>query len=106
MSGMVEADIIVVFVDDDNGLINVNDYWADAFAMPKLDTELGGTSDVEVVSGSQEDGITIVEFRRLIETGDSYDRDIRREGATPIIYSWHTTSDALEYHTYFNYILF
>lgn len=95
---MVGADIIIA--EFSNGVASVKDYWAETFAKPVLDTSLGGTNDVELVSGSEVDGVTSVQFRRKLETGDSYDRAIRTSGATPVIFAWHSTEDTLQYHTY------
>lgn len=96
-SAMVKADIIIAQFSD--GAATVNDYWAESFSRPSLDTALGGTNDVELISGSHVGGMTTVEFRRKIVTGDAFDREISQTDETPVIYAWHSTSNDLEYHT-------
>ncbi|GMH46196.1 hypothetical protein BSKO_14164 [Bryopsis sp. KO-2023] len=95
-SAMVGADIMVGNVV--GGVDSVSDYWADAKAEPGLDTSLGGRNDVELISGSEIAGVTKIEFRRKLSTGDSRDRDINSSGLTDIIFAYHATSDTLMYH--------
>jgi DOMON domain-containing protein len=39
------------------------------------DTELGGTNDITVFGGVEENYITTIEFKRALVTGDAYDHD-------------------------------
>ena len=94
---MVGADIVIARFEGGNAV--VDDYWAETFAAPVLDTSLGGTNDVEFISGSHTDGTTTIVFRRGVEANDAFDRSIRKTGETPVIFAWHSTSHQLEYHS-------
>ena len=95
---MVEADIVIGSVT--SGVASLDDYWATSFSQPMMDTSLGGSKDVELIDGSEVDGITTLVFRRRLTAQDSHDRSISKTEAVPIIFAWHTTSDTLQYHSY------
>ena len=94
---MVGADIVIASVSS-SGDVSVGDYYSTTFAEPETDVSMGGSDDVEMISGSQVGGVTSIEFRRKIDTGDKYDRPIKTKGETDIIFAWHSTSDVLIYH--------
>lgn len=103
-SAMVEADIAVGKVE--SGVVSVDDYWAFSFAQPALDTSLGDTKDIELISGSEENEVTTITFRRKLTASDDHDRAISKTSPTPIIFAWHSTSDELQYHTYESWLFF
>lgn len=81
-NSMFYSDMMVGWVDDTTLAPRVYDmYCADKRLMPSFDTNLGGTSDVQLVDGSQvtdADGVstTTVHFRRPLITEDVYDLDV------------------------------
>lgn len=97
-SDMINADITIVQFS--NGVATIHDYFAQTFAQPQLDTSLGGTDDVQLISGSHVNGIATVEFRKKVAATDAFDHSIRKTGETPVIFAWHDTSTDLIYHTY------
>ena len=94
---MVEADIMIAKVE--NGVATLDDYWATSFAEPQTDVSLGGSSDIELLEGSENSGVTTIVLKKKFAAEDSYDRSISKTEPVPIIFAWHTTSDALQYHS-------
>ena len=62
-----QADYYIAMVDD-----VMTDRYADAHVLPQLDTDLGGTSDINA-DRFEFDGYTIYTVNRLFDTGDEYD---------------------------------
>ena len=72
---MKDADIILGYVDDIS--VNIYDMYSTGnFGPHPPDVELGGNDDILDFAGSQNNGFTIIEFQRLLSTGDNYDNDI------------------------------
>jgi hypothetical protein len=76
---MKDADIIIGHVS--GGEAFISDDWGDAPTSHKPDVDLGGTSDVTDVSGSETDGSTTLSFTIPLDSGDSHDR-VLTPGAT------------------------
>ncbi|MDO9539193.1 MAG: DOMON domain-containing protein [Methanocalculus sp.] len=51
------------------------------------DSAIGGTDDILRYGGRQADGVTTIEFERLLNTGDSFDHILRFDEEIPIIWS-------------------
>jgi len=58
-----------------NGQLMVFDRWADSTSTPNLDTDIGGTDDVNLIASlnSDSEGFAIVKFNRALNTGDRFD---------------------------------
>ena len=70
---MKDADMILGAVNDGN--VTVQDQYSAGNYGPHLpDTTLGGTDDILEYGGREEGGYTTVEFKRRMNTGDSYDK--------------------------------
>jgi hypothetical protein len=63
-----------------------------------VDTELGGTNDILDFGGSENDGITRIEFKRALNTGDDYDNQFF-EGANKIIWAYGSDDELTQKHT-------
>lgn len=73
---MKNADILMFYVRD--GRAYAEDTYSTGIFGPHLpDVKLGGRDDIEQVGGSEADGITVVEFRRKLDTGDPRDKPLR-----------------------------
>jgi len=71
--GMKDADMLMGFVTD--GKATVKDlYCTDNLGTHPEDTTTGGSYDVLASGGKEEGGLTTIEFKRLLNTGDSRDR--------------------------------
>jgi len=92
---MIRSDAIYGWVS--NGVAHIYDgYIGEDREEPKLDTALGGTSDIVVIGGSEKDGWTILEFERPLTNSDVYDVDFA-DMMLPVI--WGTWLDTqLVYH--------
>lgn len=90
---MYDADMIIGWMDESNNAM-AYDYYSNSESEPQLDTSLGGSNDIEVVSGGYADGIMTITFKRYLKTGDSYDKEILKSGPNDMIYAW-SSSDGL-----------
>ncbi len=82
---MKDADIILGFVKD--GKATVADMFSTGPTGPHPpDEQQGGKNDVTVFGGSNKDGVTIIEFERKLDTGDSRDKVIK-SGDNKIIWA-------------------
>jgi len=73
---MLDADMIFGWVNS-NGTVEVIDAYATGPMGPHPpDNELGGTSDILEFNGTEVDGVTTIEFKRLLATSDSYDQPL------------------------------
>ncbi|MBM3707872.1 MAG: hypothetical protein FJW69_05980 [Actinobacteria bacterium] len=90
-SRMKNADIIMGFVKD--GSASIFDMFSTGDFGPHMpDTELGGTDDVIEYAAAEDGTFTIIEFKRLLVTGDDYDNDIV-EGKNQIIWAYSKADD-------------
>ena len=69
---MMDADIVMA------GLVDDTPYWSDSFSTGPFgphpaDTTLGGMDNILNLTVLENDGWTIVEFSRKLDTGDEYD---------------------------------
>ncbi len=82
---MKDADMIFGWVDP-RGEVIVHDRYSTGETAPHPnDPELGGGDDITATGGYQIEGWTVVEFKRPLETGDEYDKDISLEGEMKVI---------------------
>jgi len=70
---MKDADIYIGYVGSD-GTAVLEDHFADKLTGHKADTALGGKSDTSQVSGTEQGGVTTLEFLRPLNSGDSLDK--------------------------------
>lgn len=81
-NSMLYSDMVVGWVEDDSLVASVYDmYVGDKRGMPSVDSNLGGSDDVQLISGTQNtlsDGEvrTSLKWRRKLITSDTYDLDI------------------------------
>ncbi len=85
-SRMKDADMVFGFVQD--GEATVLDLFSTGdFGPHSPDTELGGTNDILEFGGSEDDGSTTIEFKRALNTGDTYDLALAK-GTNKIIWAY------------------
>lgn len=96
---MKDADIILA------GIADEKPYWVDSFSTGNFgphpaDTELGGTDDVVNITVVEKDGITVAEFSRKLDTGDTFDALLAVGEEVPIIWAMATDDDpAMKHNT-------
>ena len=96
-SRMKDADMIFGFVKD--GETTILDMFSTGdFGPHPPDMELGGTGDITEYGGSEEDGVTTIEFKRALDTGDKYDTPLS-QGTNKIIWSFGSSDEITRKHT-------
>jgi len=70
--GMNESNLIIGYVS--GGSASIRDDFGTGMFTHASDVSLGGSDDIEVISGSEADGETIIEFRIPLDSGDQYDK--------------------------------
>ena len=92
-NAMKDADIIFGYVEDGNAVV-VDLFSTGAFGPHSEDTELGGVNNVTEFAGTENDGITVIEFKRALNTADEYDIPLKK-GINKIIWSYGS-SDSMD----------
>ena len=87
---MKDADMIFGWVDEDGNVSVVDAFSTGPTGPHPPDTELGGNFNILAYGGTQKDGITTIEFQRLLNTNDEYDKIFPSNGSIKII--WATSS--------------
>ena len=91
---MKDAEIVMGYVHDGN--VTVQDQYSTGNYGPHVPvTELGGTNDILEYGGKQENGYTIIEFKRKMDTGDRFNKAFSSGQVVPIIWSF-SDSDSIE----------
>jgi hypothetical protein len=83
---MKDADMVLGSVEDGEAAV-YDQFSTGDFGPHKADTELGGTNDILEFGGKEVGGYTTIEFKRLLDTGDKYDRPFS-VGSNKIIWSY------------------
>ena len=91
---MKDANFILGFVKD--GKPEITDDFGDTNNNHSPDTTLGGTDDVTLVGGSEEGGMTTVEFTMPLQSGDKYDGEIDVEGDTIVLLAYGGARDSFK----------
>ena len=95
-SKMKDADIILGFVKD--GEVAIFDLFSTGdFGPHPADTEIGGTFDIADSGGKEEDGYTVIEFKRALDTGDQRDNKLTG-GKNGIIWSYGSVDEFTTKH--------
>lgn len=95
-SRMNGADMILGMVQ--KGEAVVSDQFSTGIYGPHIpDTELGGTEDIIEYNGREEDGVTVIEFKRSLVTGDEYDKNISGDSVN-LIWSYGSDDDFTRKH--------
>ena len=95
-SRMNNADMILGMVE--NGEAVVSDQFSTGIYGPHIpDTELGGTDDIIEYDGREVDGVTVIEFKRSLDTGDEYDKNISGDSVS-LIWSYGSDDDFTRKH--------
>jgi hypothetical protein len=93
---MKDADLVMGFVSDGKAIV-YDLYSTGDFGPHPPDTELGGTNDILEFGGKEMGGYTTIEFKRLLGTGDKYDRPFSL-GANTIMWSYGSDDQSTKKH--------
>lgn len=96
-SMMKDANFIIGYVNSNTAYIR--DDFGVSNTEHDADTAIGGTSNVTLISGSESNGITLLEFKIPLNSGDSKDRPLSNNQTYPIIFAKGSADDFTSYHT-------
>ncbi len=89
---MKDANYVLGFVK--KGKAKVTDDFGVEEKKHKADEKLGGKSDVTLIGGSEEDGMTTVEFSLPLDSGDTKDTVIDLNGDTTVLLAYGGKRDS------------
>lgn len=96
-SRMNEADMVLGWVKD--GQATVQDQFSIGPTGPHPpDTDLGGTDDLLASGGAEQEGTTVIEFSRLLDTGDAYDTALSPGQTVTVIWALSSGDDPNPQH--------
>ncbi len=95
---MKDANILIGYVADDE--VVVTDQFGTTMIQHAQDSELGGSVDVTVLGGSEQDGTTTLQFSIPLDSGDEYDQPLTPGAAVKVIlaYGENGADDLTSYH--------
>ncbi|WP_297091659.1 DOMON domain-containing protein [Thermococcus sp.] len=70
---MKDADMVFGWVQEGNAVV-IDAYSTGTYGPHPPDEKLGGSSDIIEYAGKEENGYTVIEFKRKLNTGDQYDK--------------------------------
>ncbi len=89
---MKDANIIVAYVK--KGKVKIIDEFGLSGTVHSKDSKHGGKKDVTAISGTEENGITTVEFTIPLNSGDSKDKPVELKGDTTVILAYGAGRDS------------
>lgn len=89
---MKDANYILGYVK--KGKAKVVDHFGDKDNSHSSDKKLGGSEDVILVGGSEEAGVTTVEFTIPLDSGDRFDQPLDSNGETVVLLAYGAGRDS------------
>jgi len=89
---MKDANIILGYVKNDK--VTVVDDFGSSATGHKDDDDIGGTRDVTVVGGSEENGVTTIEFVIPMQSSDAKDSKLEKDGDTVLLLAYGAGRDS------------
>lgn len=96
---MEGADMVFGWVTSSGSAQAVDTYATGPTGPHPKDTDLGGKSDILCFGGIESGGKTLIEFKRLLSTGDSKDKNIPTSGELTIIWALGPNDDFDSQHS-------
>lgn len=91
---MKDADFVLGYVKD--GKAKIIDEFGDSERTHKQDEKLGGSNNVTLVGGSEESGVTTIEFSIPLKSGDKTDTAIDPAGETIVLLAYGGKRDSFK----------
>ena len=91
---MKDGNYILGYVKD--GKAEVVDHFGNKNTGHSADDKLGGTSDVTLVGGSEDGGMTTIEFTIPMDSGDKYDSALSADGDTIMLLAFGPDRDSFK----------
>lgn len=89
---MKDANFILGYVKD--GKVKIEDDYGVTSTGHKTDDSLGGSNDVVLVSGSEKDGVTTIEFIIPLQSADDKDGTLEVDGDTVLLLAYGSGRDS------------
>lgn len=89
---MKDANIVIGYVK--KGKVTIKDDFGSAATQHKTDKKIGGAENVTTVGGSEEGGVTTIEFTMPLNSGDDKDNVLDPNGDTVVILAYGTERDS------------
>jgi DOMON domain len=96
-SMMKDANFIIGYVSGGTGFMR--DDWGISSTTHSSDVGLGGTEDIELIDASESSGVSELEFKIPLDSGDQFDRVLEIDQTYPIILARGDTDDFDSYHS-------
>jgi len=94
---MLDANLIIGYVSDSTGYLR--DDWGITNTSHSSDVSLGGINNVTLISASESNGVTELEFKIPLNSGDQYDQILEIDQTYPIILAHGNSDDFDSYHS-------
>ena len=91
---MKDANFILGYVKDGKGI--VVDHFGDKATGHVEDKKKGGSDDVTLVSGTEEGGVTTIEFTIPMNSGDKMDGTLSKDGDTVLLLAYGPDRDSFK----------
>lgn len=93
---MKDANIIMGYVKD--GKVYMEDHFGSGNTRHTRDIDLGGTDDITIIDGSEENDITTLQFSIPLHSWDSNDQKLEKGVEYKIIFAYGKKDDFKSYH--------
>jgi hypothetical protein len=94
---MKDANFIIGYVS--NNIANIRDDYGVSNTEHNADIAIGGTSNLTLIEGSEINGITLLDFKIPMNSGDPKDSVLNLNQSYPIIFAKGSADDYTSYHT-------
>ena len=94
---MKGANFIIGYVQ--NGEPQVKDHWGNSPIKHSDDEELGGSNDVTVIEGSEDENGTMLHFSIPLDSGDEYDKPLTAGETYKVLLAYSPSDDFVTQHS-------
>jgi hypothetical protein len=95
---MKGADVVIGWVGADGKAVVRDEFSSGAMGPHASDANQGGSDDVLASAGTEKDGVTVIEFKRKLDTGDRFDRPVPAAGELKVIWALGEADDPAKPH--------
>ena len=95
---MKDANFIIGYVDGKD--VKIYDHFGDKATGHSDDSKNGGSADVTLVGGSEDQGMTTIEFTMPLNTGDKLDGQLSADGDTLLLLAYGDRDSIKARHKY------
>jgi hypothetical protein len=96
---MLNADMIIGWVEGNGQPVVLDCFSTGAYGPHPADIDQGGTDDLDKAEAVEDSGVTTIEVKRELVTGDAKDKDVPASGELDILWAMSDTDDLNTQHT-------